>query len=101
MRRALLSTAALVVALAGTAGAQQRPGPTTLPEGVAHGGLAARAGQIRLNKRVAGEMNHDAPPRPKAPVLKGGKMRNTTPPRPAPTPKRKPAPKRRPAPKHP
>ena len=72
----------------------ERPGPTTLPQGVAPGGLAARAGQMRLNRRVAGEMKHDAPPRPRAPVLKGGKMRNTAPTRPAPAPKRKPAPKR-------
>ncbi|MBK8597390.1 MAG: hypothetical protein IPN83_17755 [Holophagales bacterium] len=94
MRRALLFAAALAFALAGPAGAQERPGPTTLPQGVAPGGLAARAGQMRLNRRVAGEMKHDAPPRPRAPVLKGGKMRNTAPTRPAPAPKRKPAPKR-------
>ena len=92
MRHALFLLAAL--SLAGPAGAEQRPGPTPLSEGVAHGGLAARAGQIHLNQRVVGELKQDAPPRPRAPVLKGGKMRNTSPPRPTAAPKRKAAPKR-------
>ena len=97
MRRALVLLAALAFAPAGLA--EQRPGPTTLPEGVAHGGLAAQAGGIRLNRKVKAELKQDAPPRPRAPVLKGGKMRTSQPPRAAATPKRKPTPK--PTPKHP
>lgn len=31
---------------------------------------------MRLNRRVAGEMKHDAPPRPRAPVLKGGDVQH-------------------------
>jgi hypothetical protein len=91
MRRALVLLVALALAPAGVA--QERPGPTILPEGVAHGGLAARAGSIRLNRKVKAEMKEDAPPRPRAPVLKGGKMRTSQPPRPTATPKKKPTPK--------
>jgi len=92
MRRALFFL--VVLALAGPAGAEERPGPTTLPNGVSHGGLSARAGQIHLNQRVASELKEDAPVHPRAPVLKGGKMRNTSPPRPTAAPKKKPTPKR-------
>jgi hypothetical protein len=97
MRRALVLLAALALAPAGLA--EQRPGPTTLPEGVAHGGLAARAGDIRLNRKVKAEMKENAPPQSRSPVLKGGKMRTPSPPRPTAGPKRKPTPK--PAPAHP
>jgi hypothetical protein len=99
MRRALFLLA--VLALAGTVGAQERSGPTTLPEGVAHGGLAARAGSIRLNRKVKAEMKEDAPPQSRAPALKGGKMRTISPSRPTPAPKRRPTPMRKTAPPSP
>ena len=73
MRRALVLLAAL--ALAGAGEAQQRPGPTPLYQGVAPGGLAAQAGDIRLDRKVKAELGEDAPPRSKEPYLKGGKMR--------------------------
>jgi len=73
MRRALVLLAALALARAGEA--QQRPGPTPLYQGVAPGGLAARAGDIRLDRKVKAELGEDAPPRSKEPYLKGGKMR--------------------------
>jgi hypothetical protein len=83
--------------LAPAGAAQERPGPTTLPEGVARGGLAAQAGSIKLNRKVKAEMKQDAPPRSRAPVLKGGKMQPSPTPRaatsPAPKPKPKPAPR--------
>lgn len=90
MRRALVFLSLLAFAPAGAA--QQRPGPTPLNVGVARGGLAARAGGIRLNRKVKAELSEDAPPRSGAPVLKGGKMRPTPEPRAAAAPKRKPTP---------
>jgi hypothetical protein len=92
MRRALFLFAVLALASAGAA--QERPGPTTLPEGVAHGGLAARAGDIKLNRKVKAEMKKEAPPRSRAPALKGGKMRTLSPSRPTPDPRHGPTPKR-------
>ncbi len=92
MRRALFLLAALALASAGAA--QERPGPTTLPEGVARGGLAARAGDIKLNRKVRAEMKKEAPPRPRSPALKGGKMRTLSPSSPTPAPRHGPTPKR-------
>jgi len=97
MRRALVLLA--VLALARTGEAQQRPGPTPLPQGVAHGGLAAQAGSIRLDPKVKAEMQQDAPPRPRAPYLKSGRMRPVQAPRATTPPGRKPA--RKPAPRPP
>lgn len=93
MRRALVFLAVLLLARVGTA--QPRPGPTTLPGGVAPGGLAAQAGGIKLNRKVKAELKQDAPPRSRAPVLKGGKMRPSPEPRAStsPPPKPKPAPR--------
>lgn len=97
MRRALVLF--VLLAFARTGEAQQRPGPTTLPEGVAHGGLAAQAGSIRLDRKVKAEMQGDAPPRPRVPVLKGGRMRPVLAPRTTAPPARKPA--RKPSPRPP
>ncbi|MBK6406391.1 MAG: hypothetical protein IPF66_15920 [Holophagales bacterium] len=97
MRRALVFIAAL--ALAPAIGAQERPGPTTLPGGVARGGLAAQAGGIKLNRKVKAELKQDAPPRSRAPVLKGGRMRPFLEPRVSTSPPPKPRPK--PAPRNP
>lgn len=97
MRRSLVFLAVLLLSPAGAA--QERPGPTTLPGGVARGGLAAQAGGIRLNRKVKAELKQDAPPRSRAPVLKGGKMRTSTEPRVSTSPPPKPRPK--PAPRNP
>ena len=80
MRRAL----ALLALLAGSAPAlaSARPGPTPIAQPPAPGGLAARAEGIRLNRRTLGEMSRGAPPRPRTPVLKGGRIGSR--PRPAP-----------------
>lgn len=90
MRLALVLLVAALVGL--PLSAQQRPGPTPLPEGVARGGLAARAGDIPIDRKVKAEMKENAPPRSRVPVLKGGRMRPLLSP-PSPTPRRKAAPK--------
>ena len=85
MRLALVLLVAL--ALPRPAEARQRPGPTPLVQGVSPGGLAAQAGDIRLDRKVKSELKENAPPRSRAPVLKGGRMRPLLSSRPAATPR--------------
>jgi hypothetical protein len=92
MRLALVLLVALALPRAGEA--RQRPGPTPLVQGVSPGGLAFRAREIPLDRKVKSELRENAPPRSRAPVLKGGRMRPLLSPGPTTTPPQKEAAKR-------